>query len=318
MIDLGTVPLIRARHFTPANRSAVDLVVLHSMEAPEKPDTAEAVARWMAGKTAPQASFHYGVDVDSVVRLVADKDVAWHAPGANHNGIGVEHAGYAGQRPLDWADPYSAAMLHLSAQLVAALVERWSVPIKWVGAAELVKGVRGITTHAEVSVAFKRSDHWDPGPDFPAEGYLELVRNAVPPAPTQEGVLMVNAPVVDILAHQNWGGGYGYVELGADGGVFSYDAPNFGSLGNVALAQPIVAGAVTPSGNGYWMAAADGGVFAFGDAGFYGGMAGKALNQPVVAIKPTGTGRGYWLVAGDGGLFNFGDAPFRGTVSWRG
>jgi hypothetical protein len=30
----------------------------------------------------------------------------------------------------------------------------------------------------------------------------------------------------------------------------------------------------TADGNGYWMAAADGGVFSYGDAGFYGSAAG--------------------------------------------
>ncbi len=33
---------------------------------------------------------------------------------------------------------------------------------------------------------------------------------------------------------------------------------------------------------GYWEVAADGGVFAFGDAGYYGSMGGQHLNQPVV------------------------------------
>jgi len=31
--------------------------------------------------------------------------------------------------------------------------------------------------------------------------------------------------------------------------------------------------ATTPDGRGYWLAALDGGVFAFGDAGFYGSVA---------------------------------------------
>jgi hypothetical protein len=35
------------------------------------------------------------------------------------------------------------------------------------------------------------------------------------------------------------------------------------------------------SGNGYWLVARDGGIFAFGDAGFYGSTGGIKLNQPV-------------------------------------
>jgi hypothetical protein len=35
--------------------------------------------------------------------------------------------------------------------------------------------------------------------------------------------------------------------------------------------------AATPSGKGYWLVAADGGVFSFGDAGFFGSEGGKPL-----------------------------------------
>jgi hypothetical protein len=34
----------------------------------------------------------------------------------------------------------------------------------------------------------------------------------------------------------------------------------------------------------YWLVTSDGGVFAFGDAGFNGSPAGEHLNQPIVAI----------------------------------
>jgi hypothetical protein len=75
-----------------------------------------------------------------------------------------------------------------------------------------------------------------------------------------------------------------------------------------------VAVARTPTGRGGWVAAADGGVFAFGDAAYYGSMGGKHLNQYIVGMAATPTGRGYWLVASDGGIFSFGDAPFFGST----
>ena len=42
--------------------------------------------------------------------------------------------------------------------------------------------------------------------------------------------------------------------------------------------------AATPDGNGYWLAAADGGVFSFGSAPFEGSMGGKPMTAPVVGI----------------------------------
>jgi hypothetical protein len=71
--------------------------------------------------------------------------------------------------------------------------------------------------------------------------------------------------------------------------------------------------AATPSGKGYWLVAADGGLFSFGDAGFYGSMGGKALNSQIMGMTPTADGKGYWLVGGDGGVFTFGDAVFYGS-----
>ncbi|MHB8440191.1 MAG: protease pro-enzyme activation domain-containing protein, partial [Acidimicrobiales bacterium] len=65
---------------------------------------------------------------------------------------------------------------------------------------------------------------------------------------------------------------------------------------------------------GYWLAAADGGIFTFGDLGYYGSMGGKPLNKPIVGMAPVDDGGGYWLVASDGGIFAFGDAQFHGSM----
>ena len=71
-----------------------------------------------------------------------------------------------------------------------------------------------------------------------------------------------------------------------------------------------------PSGGiaGYWVVAADGGIFAFGEARFWGSMGGKRLNAPVLGMAATPTGNGYWLVGSDGGIFAFGDARFWGST----
>jgi hypothetical protein len=53
------------------------------------------------------------------------------------------------------------------------------------------------------------------------------------------------------------------------------------------LNAPVVGMAATADGKGYWLVAADGGIFAFGDAGFQGSMGATHLNAPVDAIAPT-------------------------------
>jgi N-acetylmuramoyl-L-alanine amidase len=78
--------------------------------------------------------------------------------------------------------------------------------------------------------------------------------------------------------------------------------------------SPVVGIAATPDGKGYWLVASDGGVFTFGDAGFFGSEGGHQLNQPIVGMAGTPDGKGYWLVAADGGIFTFGDAAFYGST----
>ena len=77
---------------------------------------------------------------------------------------------------------------------------------------------------------------------------------------------------------------------------------------------PVRGMAGAPDGQGLWLVASDGGVFAFGSAVFYGSTGSLHLNQPVTGIAATPDGRGYWLVAADGGVFAFGDATFYGSM----
>lgn len=179
--DPVTIPYIEAKNWQRSVPAVPkELIVLHCMEAPEASTTAEWCAGYFAGSRgpAPQASAHYCVDDDSIICCVPPERVAWHAPGANHNGIGIEHAGYARQSRAQWLDDFSLRMLSLSAQLTAWLCRRFTIPLQFVVADHVKLGGRGITTHAEVSKAFGKSTHWDPGPHFPVGEYLRMVADA--------------------------------------------------------------------------------------------------------------------------------------------
>lgn len=96
-------------------------------------------------------------------------------------------------------------------------------------------------------------------------------------------------------------------------GVAAYGAAR--DLGPTdARTAPLAGMAPTRSGDGYWLAASDGGVFAFGDARFHGGAFGRTRAW-VTGIAPTRAGHGYWLAAADGGVFAFGDARFHGSAA---
>jgi len=86
----------------------------------------------------------------------------------------------------------------------------------------------------------------------------------------------------------------------SQGAVLSYGTSPFGAgtslaeVPGISLNSPIVGMGVTPSGGGYWLVGADGGVFAFGDAVFVGSLGGVSLVSPVVGMGVTPSGGGYW------------------------
>ncbi len=94
--------------------------------------------------------------------------------------------------------------------------------------------------------------------------------------------------------------------------IQAFGTSQLGDLADQSLDMPLVGMASTVDGGGYWLVAADGGVFSFGDAAFLGSAADLALHEPIVGIAADPATGGYWLVAADGGIFAFG-APFYGS-----
>ncbi len=178
--DLWT--FIPARHFKKILALAprkVRVIVIHDMEFPERLTAAEDVARYFATTTTP-ASAHINVDSDSIVQSVKDGDVAYAAPGANHDGIQVELAGYARQTKKEWLDRYGISMLALAADAVAQYCLKFAIPAVQLSDAQLKDGVsQGIVGHYQVSRVFKKSTHTDPGSGFPWQFFIRQVQNFI-------------------------------------------------------------------------------------------------------------------------------------------
>jgi len=176
------IPFIQAMHYRAVNPGRhIQLIVLHSMESQEKGDTAENVAKWFArGADGNAVSAHYCIDADSIVQCVQTKDIAFAAPSANRNGIHLELAGRARQDRNDWTDEYSKAVLDNAAALCAlVLMPKYNIlPVflKWKRLADTKTNtnIKGLTTHAECSKVFGGT-HWDPGPGFPEDYFLEAI-----------------------------------------------------------------------------------------------------------------------------------------------
>jgi len=183
----------RARYFRMQVREAVHWVPIHSAETGEFPTTAEALQSYATHMAdGRMVSWHWAFDNDSGTRSVEEHYVAFHAGKANQYSVGYEHAGYARQSRKEWLDDYSMAMLEISAKTYALYTApKWDLPLDNVVDADGLKRayaliqqgkpvpneLRGITTHVAVSKGLGGT-HGDPGPDFPMDVYLDLVRAA--------------------------------------------------------------------------------------------------------------------------------------------
>lgn len=167
-------PFVEARFFTTVKEHRdVLYVVIHTMEAPGKPDTAEKVAKYFK-TTDREASAHVCIDSDSVVQCVLDNNVAWAAPGANRTGVHLELAGYAKTTPEEWKSAYNGLLLNNAADVVAQYCLKYDIPVKRLTNKQLEAGdVKGIIGHDQVTAVFRKGTHTDPGKNFPWEFLID-------------------------------------------------------------------------------------------------------------------------------------------------
>ncbi len=94
----------------------------------------------------------------------------------------------------------------------------------------------------------------------------------------------------------DWGGRINRLSLVGSASTLSMTGSEFSD--DLGLNSDWFTVSSQPSGGvgGYWLGAADGGIFSFGNAHFYGSMGGQPLNKPVVGMAPTSTTRatGRW------------------------
>jgi N-acetyl-anhydromuramyl-L-alanine amidase AmpD len=177
------VEFVKAKYGYFDGKNRPNIIVVHTIEYPLNKKGAEWCADFFAGNkglTAPKASAHYTVDMDSAVQCVKDEDGAWHTPGKirgveiNRQSIGIEHAGYAKFTEAEWASEDARAMLEVSAELVAQLCYEHRISVIRLTHEQLRAGESGICGHVDCSKV-AGGTHWDPGPNFPWEHYMERV-----------------------------------------------------------------------------------------------------------------------------------------------
>ncbi len=164
------------------------------------------------------------------------------------------------------------------------------------------------------------------------------------------GVAIVSAPIAVLLSpafhraihlrdvsEADYTYGQGYVEAGANGGVYAFGNAGFwGSIQSVNSGQtaqswlgtPIIGVAEVPGGGGYWLAGDNGEVCGFGSATVWSYDGGPANNWcapdqnpstvgTIVGIAADPNGQGYWLVNSAGDVYTSttsGAVPYYGNA----
>lgn len=136
-------------------------IVLHSTVTPCAVGWARRVGLFFAHED-NKTSAHYGVDPGEVIQYVPDHVVAYHC-GWNQDSIAVEMCEYPSLNLARWLDGPHRALRRRAQRLVAELCLAYDIPPYFRGVKARLAGQHGVTTHAVMSKAYKRSVHWDPG-----------------------------------------------------------------------------------------------------------------------------------------------------------
>lgn len=150
------------------------------------------MAKFLDGRT--DASAHAAGDADGVVApLVPYSRAAWTAgPTGNNRGIQIELCAFAVMSRQQWLSkedvvvwipwlnanrtirsPYR--MLQHAANWIRTVANEYDISKQKINATQLRAGASGICGHADVSEAWKESDHTDPGAGFPWDVFIELI-----------------------------------------------------------------------------------------------------------------------------------------------
>jgi hypothetical protein len=152
--------------------SDIKYVVLHSTESPNTKGSAQGVAKFFT--TAKTGSANLVVDDRSCFLCLPDSVVPYAAPPLNTTGFHIEQCGYSAWSKAQW-------MLHLptiyrAAYKASLRVQEHNIPPVWLTVADLKAGKKGITSHNNISLAFRESSHTDPGPNYPESTFMWFLR----------------------------------------------------------------------------------------------------------------------------------------------
>ena len=156
-------PVARAGAGSNAANNTKQVIVIHDTEGGY-----EGAISWMINQR--NGSYHIiRALAGQGARLVPDSRQAWGAmPTGNRIGLHICLEGYAKWTRAEWLSKGRAGLEGM-AHDIAAWSKQYGIPLVKLSPAQVRAGQRGICTHADISAAFRETDHTDPGSGFPLD-----------------------------------------------------------------------------------------------------------------------------------------------------
>jgi len=147
-------------------------IVIHCTSNTASAVNEAAYAKWRTDNV----SSHYYVDGKDIVQSL-DTDLRAHHVGStigNNGGIAYEITGLVSWPRSKWL---SSVAWHLLGPAIARDCAHHEIPVRLLSVRDIKAGRGGIITHNQARIAWGGTDHTDPGPNFPLDHLIKIIKD---------------------------------------------------------------------------------------------------------------------------------------------
>lgn len=169
MVDIPT------RNYSGRNGAKVIWVAIHTTEGIM--DARDLGYYW---QRITSGSSHAGCDNTKTVTYIDPAYASWTLLNGNSRSVNMEICGWARWTRDEWLGPQKGRLIQ-AANWARQMCDRFGIPRRYIGAQGVARGEAGIIGHVDYTNGAKDGNHWDPGPGFPWDVFINLVNQGSGP-----------------------------------------------------------------------------------------------------------------------------------------
>lgn len=164
MVDIAT------SNFSSRNGAKVIWVAIHTTEGIMDAD--DLGYYW---QRITSASSHAGCDNTKTRTYIDPQYASWTLLNGNSKSVNMEICGWAKWTREEWLGAQKGRLIQ-AANWARQMCDKFGIPKKYIGSAGVARGEAGIIGHVDYTNGAKDGNHWDPGPGFPWDVFIQLVQ----------------------------------------------------------------------------------------------------------------------------------------------